>query len=140
MRTVSPPLYLLKSMTCIDIGPQGVESGVCIVMALVATAIGLPHIVGMVNRIRHVLNWIALLNAFAVMLVVIFFIERISSDVPHLLNQCGKKRGDSSTRQLIFTFFWLVNIPWPVVQYIVWNEWYFLPWNFDPNEHERDYE
>ena len=113
----------------------------CIVMALVATAIGLPHIVGMVNRIRHVLNWIALLNAFALMLVVIFFIERISSDVPHFIESVWEEAWRfQHPAQLIFTFFWLVNIPWPVVQYIVWNEWYFLPWNFDPNEHERDYE
>ena len=85
MGTVSPPPSFSKSTTYIDITPKGVDPGLCIVMALVATATGLQHIVGMGNRLRHVFNWIALLNAFALLLVVFFNMERVSSDVPRFL-------------------------------------------------------
>ena len=117
------------------------ESGVCIVMALVATATSLQHIPGMGNRIRHVFNWIAFLNAFALLLLVILNMERISSDVPEFILAIWEEAWRfQHPGQLSFTLFWLLNIPWPIVQYIVWNEWYFVPWNFDPDEYDRDYE
>lgn len=110
-------------------------------MALVATAPSLQNIAGMGNRIGHVLNWVAILNAFALLLVVIFNMERISSDVPDFIEAMWEEAWRfQHPAQLIFTFFWLLNIPWPLVQYIVWKDWYFFPWNFDPTEHDRDYE
>ena len=130
-------------MTYRDITSKGVESGVCIVMASVATATGSQHIVGVGNRIRHVLNWIAFLNVFALLLFVIFNMEQISSDVPAFIEELWEAAWEwdsSSPLTIIPKLLWLFNIPWPIVQWIIWKDWYFIPWNFDPDEHDRDYE
>ena len=112
-------------------------------MALVAKATGLQNTDCMGSRIRHVLNWVAFLNAFALLLIVIFNMEQISSEAPRFIEELWELawEWDSSTPLTIIPkLFWFLNIPWPLVQYIVWKDWYFIPWNFDPDEYDRDYE